>query len=111
MPWSLIFAPSPIPLIVLKESFMRVIRFALPMFLLSTWVSAQVLAPEEILDPGLRELQQKYRGELKQIAAAAAQHEFPYHFYFSRTLDLSEIQQQQSDQRSIQFDHFRDQTV
>ena len=47
---------------------------------------AQVLAPEEIRDPNLRELQKKYFTELKRITEAAAAHSFPYHFYFSRGL-------------------------
>ena len=73
--------------------------------------SAQVLAPEEIRDPEMRALQQKYRSELKLITRAAAAHSFPYHFYFSRKLDLTEKEQQQSDQRSIQFDRYRDRVV
>jgi len=88
---------------------MRVIRFAL--FLLAAWAPAQVLPPEEIPDANMRELQKKYFGELKQIPVAVFQHEFPYHFYFSRTLDLSETAQHSSDQRAIQFDRYRDQTV
>jgi len=90
---------------------MRVISLVVPVFLLTASVPAQVLAPQEIRDPGLRELQQKYLAELKQITIAVAQHDFPYHFYFSRALDLSEKEQHGSDQRSIQFDHYRDQTV
>jgi len=72
---------------------------------------AQVLAPEEIRDPQLRALQQKYRSELKLIPSAAAAHSFPYHFYFSRKLDLEEKAQQQSDQRAIQFDRYQDRVV
>lgn len=73
--------------------------------------SAQVLAPEEIRDPEMRALQQKYRSELKLITRAAAVHSFPYHFYFSRKLDLTEKDQQQSDQRSVQFDRYKDRVV
>jgi len=72
---------------------------------------AQVLAPEEIRDANLRELQKKYFTELKRITEAAAAHSFPYHFYFSRTLGLTEKDQPRNDQRSVQFDHYRDQTV
>jgi len=74
-------------------------------------VPAQVLAPEEIRDPSMRELQKKYFPELKQITAAAAAHNFPYHFYFSRMLDLTEKEQPASDQRSVQFDRFQEKTV
>jgi len=72
---------------------------------------AQVLAPEEIRDPNMRELQKKYFPELKQITEAAAAHNFPYHFYFSRILDLSEREQLNNDQRSVQFDRYQDKTV
>lgn len=72
---------------------------------------AQVLAPEEIHDPQLRALQQKYRNELKQIVGAAAAHNFPYHFYFSRKLDLEEKDQKHNDQRAIQFDRYQGRVV
>lgn len=72
---------------------------------------AQVLAPEEIRDPQLRALQQKYRNELKLIANTPATHNFPYHFYFSRKLDLDEKVQKRSDQRSVQFDRYQGQVV
>src|SRR6266852_4090723 len=72
---------------------------------------AQVLAPEEIRDPEMRALQQKYRNELKLITSAAAAHSFPYNFYFSRKLDLEEKDQKQSDQRSVQFDRYKDRVV
>jgi hypothetical protein len=81
------------------------------LLLLAVGLPAQVLAPEEIRDPNLSELQRKYFGELKQISIAIAQHDFPYRFYFSRALDMSEKEQHQSDQRSIQFDRYHDQIV
>jgi hypothetical protein len=72
---------------------------------------AQVLAPAEILDPAMRELQTKYFSPLKQITQAAASHHFPYAFYFSRVLDLSEAEQGRNDQRSVQFDQVHGQTA
>lgn len=90
---------------------MRATRLFVPLFLMVAWAFAQVLPPEEILDANMRELQKKYVGELKQISVAFFQHELPYRFYFSRTLDLSETAQHASDQRAIQFDRYRDQTV
>ena len=39
-------------------------------------------------------MQKKYFTELKQITEAAAAHNFPYHFYFSRALGLDEKDQQ-----------------
>ena len=72
---------------------------------------AQVVSPPEILDPQLRELQQKHMTDLKKVAVEISGHTFPYQLYFSRTLDLNEKQQKRSDQRSIRFDKFEDQTV
>jgi len=80
-------------------------------FLLQALAAAQVLSPEEIGDPQMSALQRKYLAELKLITKAAAAHSFPYHFYFSRTLDLAEKEQPRSDQRSVQFDRYQDQTV
>jgi len=72
---------------------------------------AQVVSPPEILDKQLRELQQKHMTDLKKVAVEISGHTFPYQLYFSRTLDLNEKQQKHSDQRSIRFDKFEDQTV
>ncbi len=73
--------------------------------------TSQVLSPAEITDPSLRALQQSHLDELHLISAAVAKHDFPYHFYFSRKLDLSEKEQERNDQRSIQFDTFEGQVV
>jgi hypothetical protein len=72
---------------------------------------AQALSPAEIADPAMRGLQQSHLQELHTITAAVSRHHFPYHFYFSRRLDLTEREQERSDQRSIQFDRFQGQTV
>src|SRR5690242_14560692 len=72
---------------------------------------AQVLAPAEIRDPKLRALQQQHLPVLEQAAAAISRHQFPYPFFTSRKLDLTEAQQRASDQRSVRFDSFHDKTV
>jgi hypothetical protein len=77
----------------------------------TTWTSAQVVAPAEIRDLNLRELQQKHLPDLEKVSAGIARHQFPYHFYLSRKLDLSEEEQRGADQRSIRFDTFHSQTV
>lgn len=59
----------------------------------------------------MRELQQKHLTDLKTVARSISSHAFPYRLYFSRTLDLSEEKTQRSDQRSIRFEKFRNQTV
>lgn len=95
---------------------MRVISMAARVLWLSTLLlaisaPAQVLAPEEILDPNLRDLQRKYFSELKRITEAAAAHNFPYHFYFSPVLGLTEKDTRNNDQRSVRFDRYQNQIV
>src|SRR5579864_1644160 len=79
--------------------------------LLAVSAPAQVIAPDEILDPNLRELQRKYLSELRRITEAAATHSFPYHFYFSPVLGLTEKDTRNNDQRSVRFDRYQDQIV
>lgn len=70
-------------------------------------IRSQVLAPAEIVDPAMRELQQKHLPELKIAAIDITAHQYPYKFYLSRTLDVSEKQELQTDQRSIRFSQFQ----
>jgi hypothetical protein len=72
---------------------------------------AQVVAPVEIKDPALRELQFTYIEELKAIGTEITNTSFPYPFYLSRKLDLDEQQQKSADQRSIRFDQYNGHTV
>lgn len=90
---------------------MRVTRTLFCAFAITSALTAQVLSPEEIRDPQLSALQRKYQAELKTITKEISAHSFPYHFYFSRKLDLAEKEQPQNDQRSVQFDRYRDQVV
>ena len=73
--------------------------------------TAQVVAPVEIKDPELRELQFKYMDDLKAVGADVNNTSFPYPFYLSRKLDLDEQQQKAADQRSIRFDKYLGHTV
>lgn len=70
-------------------------------------IRSQVLSPAEIVDPALRALQQKYLQELKAAAVDITAHQYPYKFYLSRTLDVTEKQELQTDQRSIRFAQFQ----
>ncbi len=72
---------------------------------------SQVLSPPEILDPPMSALQQRHFPQLKAAAVEITSHQYPFRFYLSRTLDLTEKQEQQSDQRSIRFSNFQGQTV
>jgi len=90
---------------------MRASSVLLCAVLVQTAAVAQVLSPEEIRDPEISALQRKYFAELKLITKAVAAHSFPYHFYFSRTLDIPEKEEPGSDQRAVQFDRYQDQTV
>jgi hypothetical protein len=97
---------------VLKEVLMRTVTvLALAICALTVQSQSQVLAPAEIKDEGARGLQQKYLSDLRAVADVVRGHNFPYHFYFSRAMDLSEQQQQSSDQRSLQFDRFQGELI
>jgi hypothetical protein len=72
---------------------------------------AQVLTPMEISDPKYQHLQIVHLQTLMDIGAEIQEHKFPYPFYFSRVLDLDLDKMQLGDQRSIQFNAYRDQTV
>lgn len=72
---------------------------------------AQVLSPGEIGDNVPRALQEKYFDQLKQFAADARAHKFPYPFFFSRVLDVEQSKQAAVDQRSLRFDTYNHQVV
>ncbi len=72
---------------------------------------AQVLSPMEVADPGPRMLQDRYMGALQAAATELEGHKYPYHFYFSRVMDVEEKTQLQADQRSIRFAKLDNQTV
>jgi hypothetical protein len=72
---------------------------------------AQVVAPAELQDPALRDLQGRYLDDLKQAGADILALKFDYPFYLSRKLDLNEAQQKSADQRSLRFERFNNRTV
>ena len=72
---------------------------------------AQVLPPNEIQDPELRALQERNMDNLKQLGAAILALPTEYPFYLSRKLDLDKDKQKWADQRSIQFDRYKDKVV
>jgi hypothetical protein len=74
-------------------------------------IRSQVLSPPEITDPAMRALQEKHLPELKIAAVDITAHNYPYKFYLSRTLDVTEKQELQTDQRSIRFAQFQGRTV
>ena len=87
---------------------------SLLLFSLCAFVSlsrAQVLPANEIQDPQLRALQERNMDDLKQLGAEILKLPTDYPFYLSRKLDLDEAKQKWADQRSIQFDHYKDKIV
>lgn len=84
---------------------------AVLLLVFSTVAGAQVLLPEEVKDGNARALQQKYLPQLKAIGTELEAHRFPYHFYFSRMLDIDEERQIKADQRSIRFEKYQGHTV
>jgi hypothetical protein len=86
-------------------------RFVGLIFLISVVAAAQVVAPIEIKDPALRDLQTKNIADLKAVGQEIVTNSFDFPFYLSRKLDIDEKQQQAADQRSIRFDHYNGKTV
>jgi hypothetical protein len=72
---------------------------------------AQVLPANEIQDPTLSALQTRNMDELKQVGAEILKLPTDYPFYLSRKLDLEESKQKWADQRSIQFDRYKEKIV
>src|SRR5207302_10063658 len=77
----------------------------------SLGAAAQVIAPVELKDPTMRNLQEKYMDDLKAVGQEILTIGFTYPFYLSRKLDIDEQQQKTADQHSIRFDHFNGKTV
>jgi len=72
---------------------------------------AQVLPANEIKDSELSALQARNMDDLKQVGADILKLPTDYPFYLSRKLDLEESKQKWADQRSIQFDRYKDKVV
>ncbi len=87
------------------------IRLFVVLLLISIAGLGQVVAPIEIKDAALRDLQQKYMDDLKVVGQEIVASNFTYPFYLSRKLDIDEQQQKVAAQRSIRFDHFNGKTV
>lgn len=77
--------------------------------LLPAW--AQVLPANEIKDPELRALQERNMDDLKKLGADILALHPDYPFYLSRKLDLDESKERWADQRSIQFQHYKEKIV
>jgi hypothetical protein len=72
---------------------------------------AQVLPANEVQDPQLRALQERNMDDLKQLGAEILKLPTDYPFSLSRKLDLDQAKQKWADQRSIQFDRYKDKVV
>jgi hypothetical protein len=70
-----------------------------------------VLPANEINEPDLRALQERNMDDLKQLGADILALPTDYPFFLSRKLDLDATKQKWADQRSIQFDHYKDKVV
>src|SRR5215472_10112722 len=72
---------------------------------------AQVMTPSDVQDPQCRRLQQEYLPQLIAAGEQVRELQFPYPFYLSRVLDVSERKQQTLAPGSIHFDKFENQPV
>src|SRR5438876_6518241 len=87
------------------------IRLSVLLLLVSSTAAAQVVAPVEMKDAALRDLQQQYMDDLTAVGQQIVTSNFNYPFYLSRKLDIDEQQQKAADQRSIRFDRYNGKTV
>ena len=62
------------------------------------FVQAQVVTPTELNDPKLQRLQQREFRTLVDIGGEIQRYPFPYPFYLSKVLDISQIQQVVADE-------------
>src|SRR5437879_4502476 len=76
-------------------------KFFALLLLGSLGAAAQVIAPVELKDPTMRNLQEKYMDDLKAVGQEILTIGFTYPFYLSRKLDIDEQQQKTADQHSI----------
>ncbi len=90
---------------------MRSSKVVLFLLAFSVLLRAQVLTPFKIKDPAARRLQQRWLQQLVAVGSEIQAHQFPYHFYLTRQLDVDESRQLQTDQSSIRFDKFNGQMV
>ena len=78
-------------------------------WLVPAW--AQVLPANEIKDPELRALQERNMDDLKKLGTDILAIRTDYPFYLSRKLDLDEAKEKWADQRSIEFQHYKEKIV
>src|ERR1022692_2581738 len=73
--------------------------------------AAQGLPANEIKNPEVRALEERNMDDLKKLGADILALPTDYPFYLSRKLDLELSKQKWADQRSIQFDRYKDKIV
>jgi hypothetical protein len=95
----------------MHKSSARVACWLLFVMAASLASKAQVVAPVEIKDAGLRALQVQYMDDLKAAGAEILGIPFEYPFYLSRKLALDEQAQKSADQRSLRFDRYEGKIV
>ena len=81
------------------------------MLLCGSWSCAQVVPANQVLDPGLRAMQQGAMPGLTLVGQNIKAHRFDHDFYCTRKLDIDEGKQKRSDQHSIRFEQFQGETV
>lgn len=96
---------------MLAPSMRRINLLLLCLAFVVPYVPAQVLPANEVKDPELRSLQERNMDDLKKLGADVLALPTDYPFYLSRQLDLEQSKQKWADQRSIQFDRYKDKIV
>ena len=96
---------------MLAPSMRRISLLLLSLGFVVPYLTAQVLPANEVRDPELRSLQERNMDDLKKLGADVLALPTDYPFYLSRQLDLEQSKQKWADQRSIQFDRYKDKIV
>jgi hypothetical protein len=78
--------------------------------LLASPLRAQV-SPDEIVNPELKAVEQKYLQQLKTLNREIAAATFPFSFFLSRQVGLDPSQQVEADSRGLEFTKFHERVV
>src|SRR3974390_2030680 len=85
--------------------------FALAFLFVFVRPSFGQVSPNEILNPGLKELETQYFPQLKAINQQIARAHYPFPFNLNRVVGLDPAQQIEADSRGLEFRRFKDRVV
>ena len=90
---------------------LRTVLVAAVLFALCVTPVFPQVAPNEILNPDLRAMEQTYLQQLISINQTVAKTKFPFTFYLSRYVGLDPVKQVEADSRGLEFVRFQDRVI